>query len=143
MARSSNKSFAKSVSNWIDQTEDDSIQIARDAVKELAAEMIAATPRETGNLANSTHVAANPHDLTKGEPSQKYDDPTAANNAVADAMELGQHLYISQVAPYAASIEFGKATLQGNQPGHFHTTTVAAKWAGIVKRVEQRRKRGA
>lgn len=143
MARS-NKSFASSISKWIEQAEEDATLIARDAVREFVAEYQDATPHVSGNLANSTHVAANPHSLLKGAPDQKYSDPAAANNAVIDAMEMGDHVYVGQVAPYAGKTEFGYVGSDGKTvAGRFQGITTAARWRGMVKRVAQVRGRRA
>lgn len=143
MARNgSTKSFTNAVSDWIEQAEGDATDIARAAAKEFVSEYQDATTKVSGNLANSTHVAASPADLLKGAPDQKYSDPTAANNAVIDAMELGDHVYVAQVAPYAGKSEFGYVGSDGKPvAGHFQGLTTAAKWKGMVKRVAQVRGR--
>lgn len=136
MARKGNpKSFISAVAEWSAQQEERSTDIARAAVKEFVSEYKDAAPNVTGNLANSITVAANPHDLIKGEPDQKYSDNTAANDAVIDNMKLGDRVYVAALAPYNAKEEFGHTSLHGNTPGKLFGTRVAAGWRGFVKRV--------
>lgn len=140
--RGSTKSFTNAVSEWTEKAIRDATDIARAGAKEFVAEYQDATPKVSGNLANSTHVAASPADLIKGTPDQKYADPTAANNAVIDAMELGDKVYVAQVAAYSGKAEFGYVGSDGTPvAGHFQGLTTAAKWKGMVRRLAKLRGR--
>lgn len=130
------KAFEKQIADWIKQTEDDMHQVVREGTKLLIQDLQAAMPVESGNLRRSVTASRTPI-ITPAAPDHVFTDQTAENNAVIDSTNIGDPLYVSIPAAYAAKEEYGS----GGRAGKFFFTRTASKWRGIIRSVAKAGKR--
>lgn len=129
----SNLTFSAQVSEWVRQTEQRMTAVFRESTQRVVEDMQSRIPVDTGFLKSSIQVSTNgPAPMSRPRPdggSFAY-QPTAAVLAIAGA-EIGDTIYASYTANYAAHVNYGTSKMAGRQ----FVGLAAQRWPAIVDEV--------
>ena len=134
MARKGNsKAFTNAVSDWIELAEEPSHRIQRDAVHGFVDTLQSNMPNESGNLRRSVIVSDQPMTIGRVDGSTQFEDRSAQNHGVIEAMKPDGKVYVGVQAPYALADNYGSVGSDGKvRAGKFWAEKTASAWRGLV-----------
>ncbi|GHC79395.1 HK97 gp10 family phage protein [Limoniibacter endophyticus] len=130
------QNFSATIDDWVAKTQTRMIAVFKTAAQYVVEDVRERTPIDTGYLRNSLTLSLDGPLPMRGSEGDGYQAPPYA--AVIAGADLGDTIYASFVANYAAAVEYGAQGRQGagmvrlsvqNWQSHVNRATAEAKSA--------------
>lgn len=127
--------FAAKIRKWAEQLDNDLNALARQSCQEVSAQVVQATPVDTGFLRGNWQPSIGEMATTAPEAGKAPD-----YTAVASDIECGDIFYMTNNTAYAKRLEYGfegKDSLgrEYHQAGRYYVRDTLSKWPEIVSGV--------